>query len=185
METSDRNRMDEWLDSALRQYGNVQPRAGLEGRIATSLVAQHRLVRRRWRLTFTFAAVTCAILVTIWLSESARRARTNVAELPAAPVSSGMDATRTAPVLPETNETVHRKTPRSVRRAADSEAAARSKQFPSPSPLTERELVLARYVTGFPKEAEGIAQEQQNFEQEMQQAALELRKQTQFSDQER
>jgi hypothetical protein len=46
-------------------------------------------------------------------------------------------------------------------------------------------VTLAKYVAQFPKEAELIAQEQETFEQQMQQAALELRNQNQLSDQER
>jgi hypothetical protein len=187
MEANDRDRLDKWLDSALSQYGNVQPRAGLEGRIVANLEARRRVVRRRWALVFAGVAVACAMLVTGWPNKSTKALQTNLAKLshPSPAIDEMVDQTSTTRALPSRTQRVQQKTWAKVRRAANSDATSRLSQFPSPSPLTDRELTLAKYVAQFPKEAELIAQEQETFEQQMQQAALELRNQNQLSDQER
>jgi hypothetical protein len=45
--------------------------------------------------------------------------------------------------------------------------------FPSPRPLSREEVLLARYAQHFPKEAVLIAQQQDKFQQEIEQAEQE------------
>jgi hypothetical protein len=59
-------------------------------------------------------------------------------------------------------------------------ANPRLDQFPSPQPLSEEEIALAQYVRNFPKEAQLVAQEQEEFEieieKEMNDASSETRR---------
>src|SRR6266516_514222 len=68
MNPRDNDRLDQWLDSALNEYGKSEPRAGLEGRVLANLSAQARPSRIRspwpWALAGASAAV---LLVGFWL----------------------------------------------------------------------------------------------------------------------
>jgi hypothetical protein len=48
-------------------------------------------------------------------------------------------------------------------------------QFPSPRPLSQEEVILARYAQHFPTEAVLIAQQQDKFQQEIEQAEQEAK----------
>lgn len=184
MEAHDSDRFDKWLDSALEQYGNVQPRAGLESRIMANLEVRSRLVvRRRWTLAFASAAVACIVLVALWHSPTSRETRQNIATV-SSPNPENTAARLTTSLPHPRKQEAHSAIRRHARRTDDS-VNARAQKFPSPRPLTDRELALAAYAKSFPKEAERIAQEQETFEQEMEQAQLELENRTQLLNQER
>ena len=53
-------------------------------------------------------------------------------------------------------------------------AAPRLEQFPSPRPLSQQEVLLAKYAQHFPAEAAVIAQQQDKFQQEIEQAEQEI-----------
>lgn len=55
-------------------------------------------------------------------------------------------------------------------------------QFPSPQPLTEQELALARYVREFPQEADLIATAQVENEKAIQQKMQDTRSETEGYD---
>ena len=57
-------------------------------------------------------------------------------------------------------------------------AEARLDRFPSPQPLSEQELALARYVSEFPQEATLVARTQAEFENEIQQKMKDARSET-------
>lgn len=185
MATEDKDRLDEWLDSGLKQYGDVQPRAGLEGRIIANLEAQSRLAaRRRWMLAFASVAVACTILIAARHSEMSRRTARTVARVSSPAAESPTTRPNTSSVL-TTKKTLLLPTVQRHTRPRLNSVTARLYQFPSPRPLTDRELALAAYAKNFPKEAEKIAQEQETFEQEMERAQLELQNYTQQLNQER
>lgn len=173
MEANDKNQLDKWLDSALKQYGNVEPRAGLERRVIEHLESRnHSVVWRRKVLAFVSVAAACVILIAVWHGETHRGTGTNVAKVS----PPGINSTTVRPTttsLPPGKEKALSAIRRRTRRTGDF-SSARAQKFPSPSPLTDRELALAAYAKSFPNEAERIAQEQETFEQEMERAQLEL-----------
>jgi hypothetical protein len=65
--------IDQWLDSALRQYAKAEPRAGLEARVLANLRAERSRAtsRRCWWAIGTAAALT-TMVVTVWVWENGR-----------------------------------------------------------------------------------------------------------------
>jgi hypothetical protein len=166
MEARDKDNIDQWLDSALRQYGNAEPRSGLEGRMVTRLAAelqrQHATKRWLWGL----ASAAC-LIVAIWIGLGYRRLTPaeNIDVLTAdftKNLSIGPAWRRTLPVPPVAARRRTRHT-HALRATADV-AEPRLNQFPAPRPLSEEELLFANYADRFPKEAMVLAQEQHSFE---------------------
>jgi hypothetical protein len=159
------NRLDQWLDSALREYGRVESRPGLEGRILANLELETTVstVRmRRWWVWASTAAVLVAGIV-LWLNRSAHRQNADVAvALSAHPVGQRAAPPVTAPaeVVEVGQASVQKHL--SSRRVQISAAARgpRQEQFPSFRPLSEQEELLVRYAREFPKEAFETAQSQ-------------------------
>lgn len=169
----DRERLaDKWLDAALKQYCQADPRIGLEGRVLANLRAEsERLAERRnWR--HALAAVTAIIVVgtMIFLIRGRDVARQVVAKHEAPGVtntSSGPNSDHTSP-----NHAAEKVTPSVARlprksaqtsrpaRAVETVAEPRLEQFPSPQPLSEQEEMLASYVAQFPHEAVEVARAQ-------------------------
>ena len=65
MDTEDRNKqIDKWLDTALAEYGNTEPRSGLETRVLANLGAERERRRTLWvRWWPALAAVAAMVLV--------------------------------------------------------------------------------------------------------------------------
>jgi hypothetical protein len=56
-------RIEQWLDSALREYGATEARQGLEGRIAARLAAESvKVARRRWWVLAGAIATVAAVV---------------------------------------------------------------------------------------------------------------------------
>lgn len=170
MQAGDKDHLEEWLDEALQQYGNAEPRAGLESRILTNLAAEEpRWFYQGWRWALVGASLTI-LLTTIWFGIESRVPKTNEHAL--VPVQS-----QNAPNQPEvTSPSASNQSSRQSRRNqahAFTNAHLRKPrldQFPSPRPASEEELILAKYVERFPKEAMLISQEQRKFELEIREA---------------
>jgi hypothetical protein len=160
----DRERLvDGWLDRSLKQYGEAEPRPGLEGRVSANLrVKRERRPEGRWSWVPALA-VLLAVMVgggIFWA-----RGPSTVPETTAGHLS--------APVVPkeapgQLAETEARRPAASAflssvpRTAARRSAAAvadepRLEQFPSPRPLSEQEEMLARYVREDTQEAKLVA----------------------------
>ena len=156
------NQIDAALDSALRKYGQAEPRQGLDGRVLANLRAEsERLNARRngWPVPVAVSAVLiigAAIFVgrerggagKEIVAERAPSVRQNssgsgIAAVPVASISPSKKITR--PVQPV---------------LAKQTADPRLPQFPSPQPLSQQEEMLARYVEELPSEAKQIAQAQ-------------------------
>ncbi len=70
MNSDDRERrVEQWLDTALSHYSDVQPRPGLERRILTNLEARQRVRRRwsSWRWAPAFAVLILAAAL-VWIT---------------------------------------------------------------------------------------------------------------------
>jgi len=153
----ERQDIDQWLDEALSRYADVEPRPGLESRMLARLAAQQPAPRTIswWALAFGMAAL--AGLLLLWLRPALQPAPAPstlwTAQLPPVPLSLQHTTSPTAAVRSER--------PRSVRvDLARQNAEAKQERFPSPSPLTEQEKMLARFVEDFPQKAALVAQTQ-------------------------
>ena len=186
MEIPSKDRFDQLLDSALQQYGNVQPRTGLESRILASIETQSRSVRRRrWILSLASIAGVCAI--TGALLHLGNESKPSVGTEISSHQFPMLKATGNPPNVASAFPPIKKSAPPGKRQflklSAGSKSTRHLQHFPSPLPLTEQELALAKYAESFPKEAELIAQEQQTFDEQMQKAQQDLRNQTELSDQ--
>ena len=176
--------LDRMLDAALAKYAAVEPRAGLEGRILANLrTEQVRSASRPWWQWGLAAVVVVIVIVVVWASRLTRTPRPAIANHPPAAIQrQSTQRTRPAPlangkVFDAKRAPVRR--PAALRASAATAVAARPKldQFPSPQPLSAEEIALTHYVNNFPKEAQLLAQAQEEFalkaEKEMNDAAAE------------
>jgi hypothetical protein len=67
--------VEQWLDAALSQYGNVEPRTGLDSRVLANLQAErNRLAsRQRWWWAVGAVAAAVAIAAVVGIGENSRR----------------------------------------------------------------------------------------------------------------
>jgi hypothetical protein len=162
-------RVDQWLDRALRRYGDVEPRAGLEQRIFTNVARaeSERDIGTRWQWAFALTALTGVIAFAIWMGSGA----THHARGPVASLTLNQMIAKSSQVRPaRAPRRGPRKNPRQISRAARPNRAEREPrlaQFPSPRPLTEQEQMLRRYVTELPQEAVLVAQAQAERQKEI------------------
>ena len=145
--------LDQLLDASLARYAQVEPRPGLEERLLAGVRAEpSRPLWWRWAwLPATAGAVALIVVGALVLSE--RREPTP----PASRVARTAEAPTAVAPSPAVKETVPgapaKTTPRATRPTPASLAALpRRQEFPSPSPLSEQEQLLLRYVQQTPKE---------------------------------
>ena len=154
-------RLEEWLDAALKQYGNAEPRVGLENRILARLRAEPAR-RSRWLWPILAATAAAALIAGILVS----------GDLKEVPAPSSVKAV-IAPQIPKTRgekevaiKTGHRHgrqvRAREVAKGVEPTQApiVKADQFPSPAPLSEQEERLARYVREHYEQAVMIARAQ-------------------------
>jgi hypothetical protein len=174
MNARDEDRLDRWLDHALRQYGTAEPRLGLEERLIAKLASKGRTAHLRLQILLPlYALVAAAVCVAIWVRVASQHAIT-----PQTPVRTLESKTagehRQMPPKAVAFERPRGKRP-TPKHAAAAIKSAKVKQFPSPRPLTQEELLFARYAEQFPEDAMLIAQEQRKFEEGTRRAENELR----------
>lgn len=163
----DRERLaGSWLEASLRQYGEAEPRPGLEGRVWAKLRAEREPgPDGSWSW-----AVALAVLLAVMVGGGIFWAR-GPGALPE--TTSGH---RSPPLVPKGAPaplaTTEARSPAvsallssAPRRVARRSAAAvgdepRLEQFPSPRPLSEQEEMLARYVQEETQEAKLVAKAQ-------------------------
>jgi hypothetical protein len=169
---------DEWLDSALSQYGRAEPRAGLEGRVLANLQAERNRIalRRRWWWPTWWAIGTATALagvaVAIWVGESGRdenpRKRAGTSTTHTQEFRSSTQPGLTPRVahpadsyaaagFPAKQVAKRRSTNRPVRDAEEANSPKLA-QFPSPEPLSEQERMLMSFVAQYPESAALVAQ---------------------------
>jgi hypothetical protein len=155
---------DQWLASALIQFGKAEPRVGLENRLLANLQAERAqaYLRRRWWRALGMVASLAAILVAVRVEERDRERK---------PESAGATSTtnraearelvqpRRIPqiVHPATEVVLRRPAHRPTRDLAVA-STPKLAQFPSPQPLSEQERILASYVAKYPEHAALVAQ---------------------------
>jgi len=157
--------IEQWLDAALRQYGNAEPRIGLENRVLANVQSERNRIasQRRWWWAAGMVTVA-AIVAALWVGEtgSGKHPATTVgnttpthrqaAEAPRGPMPR-------APVTHPVKEVVRRHPGKQPIRDL-ALTAPKLDQFPSPTPLNEQEKMLARYVQEFPQKAALVARAQ-------------------------
>jgi len=193
MEPQDRDQFDDLLDGALRQYGDAEPRPGLEGRVLANLANPELSASNRkiwsWRWSVS-AGVTACVLVAVWIGVHASRDshRSQISQTTSTRVrSSGpVGVKRSEPVRvterpPAAATTIVPRQVRNVPRVQTRVAMRREPrlpQFPSPQPLTAQEVMLVEYVQQYPEDAKLVAKEQAEFQERIEQAEQQLGKGT-------
>jgi hypothetical protein len=156
MRTRDNDQSAEkWLDTALKRYGDAEPRSGLENRVLANLHAeQARLAPwpQRWRLVA--AAVTIIVFTggALLLKQKPDVAGTTTSNQAAIvshkqepePLGASPGKPHIAPRQPR-----HSRNENHIAHSSD----PRLEQFPAPTPLSEQEVMLARYVRVHREEA--------------------------------
>jgi len=147
---NDANFVGELLEASLKRLRSEEPRAGLESRILASVrssdyAAQPRRWVWAWALAVSAAALIVAVVVLRFTSRPAPRTATvSPAVQAVAPKAETPKAVAVA--LP-----MSRVPGRPVRPSRSlAPEFRRPEQFPTPSPLTEQEKLLLRYVRGIP-----------------------------------
>jgi hypothetical protein len=161
--------LDPVLDAALAKFAAVEPREGLEERVLANLRAERARAPERswWRWGFAAGAAVLVIgAVLAW--RTAKPSHTVRVNRPAETQPAPTQAPQTA----NAGEDVPERVPpmrKQSRRPVSTKLAANPKLdvFPSPRPLTEEELALARYVRNFPSDAKLVAQAQEASEREV------------------
>ena len=173
-----RDELDDKLDVALARYAAVEPRTGLEERMLANMRAERAQVPDhawwRWGLAVALAAtVIVALALTLKSGKQSRpvvaihsSATTEASKEPAILAASGAGGNQ-HPL--HASISAKKRTTNHIRRETVVAANPKLDRFPSPQPLSEQELALARYVSEFPQEATLIARTQAEFENEIRQ----------------
>ncbi len=155
-----RNRIDQWLDKGLAEYGNAEPRPGLENRILANLSAERNRVSggRSWRWALSAVSAVVVVVVAVWMgskpNEPPAPARENKGARVQTFESTGKTpaqiGARSRPGKPA-NSTVAGGVNAHFSR---SRMANRPKldQFPSAQPLSDQVELLLEYVKATPRE---------------------------------
>jgi len=172
---SDRDRE---LDSLLKTFADVEPRAGLEQRVLANLRANRHAgtaPKMRRGAVLAIVAVIAAIVFASsgWLVKM-RRTDSGMGQAPALPAFisdrpqlPGSEQTEGARRVTE-GAAPNRQAKAGIHRLAgnvrvptpaDADIAPKLAQFPAPEPLSEQETLLVRFVQYDPQEAELVAQE--------------------------
>ncbi|SRR6266567_6296091 len=171
----DQDRLDQWLDAALQESGNAEPRMGLDGRILANLAAEKAGMtawRRRW-WAFGVVAAMAVVVVVLW-SGSGSSYRKSARKLANNTPSAAQKTSRgnAPPEIERSVEaTVQPRTRQHPAKTVEAAKAQRLSQFPSPRPLSEQEQLLARYVRESPGEAVMVAQAQAERQKELEKLA--------------
>lgn len=163
-----KDQFDDLLDAALKRYGDVQPRPGLEGRVLARLAGEsHTKWRRPWTWA-SAAALACLLAVVAWIGLVGRKEPPHTGGK-AAQVAIKENRLETAKVPPQIEKT-RRTGKHEVRkiRFQLANTTPRLEQFPSPRPLSEQEKLLVAYASEYPKQAAEVAQEQDRRDKELQ-----------------
>jgi len=151
MDPNDKDRfVDDLLDASLRRYRSEEPRAGLENRILANVRASDRALQpRRWVWAWTLAAsATVLILAVVVLRFTSRPASRTAGTLPALQtIAPKPEPQKMVAVAPWVSHIPGRPV-RALRSPAPE--SRRPEQFPTPSPLSEQEKLLLRYVESMP-----------------------------------
>lgn len=171
MKENNEDRFDQWIDRAMSRYSDVEPRAGLENRVLSRLLAKKKaLAIRWWAIAFASIAVFIAALGVARFSADAGKQQAATSHGKAGP-DQIQAKSRVEPHIQvaATPAVKHTKNPATTSATARHEIPAepRLTQFPSPRPLSAEEKLLEAYVNRFPGEAVLVAHEQTQRREEL------------------
>jgi hypothetical protein len=155
--------VEKWLNGALSQYGMIEPRPGLEGRVLACLAVQNKERSRRpgWWVFAVSMAATLALAL-FWFGHMDKETvETPVAkhlELPQPIPSTPVSASST-----RLNQDVmkgERSNRTKIHKSAQPGTQPKLETFPSAGPLSDQEKILALYVRRFPERAALVARAQ-------------------------
>ena len=157
MESEDK--IERWIDQALRQHGNADPGPGFEPHLLARVREREGAFRARQRLwwAFSFTAVlTSVALASLWLSYGPHVPRPTFAHHQTEDgTTKNVPAFSPLPGRPATETNRAASTKRSPRATPLQQASGATSgddppkldQFPSPAPLSEQEQIMMRYVS--------------------------------------
>ena len=162
------DQLDRVMDVALANYTAVEPRAGLDERVLANLRAERVRAPERswWRWGFAAAVLVIGAVLAWRMANPSQPVLVNrPAETQPAPTQAPQSANARAETLPARvpPRRKQNRRPTSAKLPADPKLDV----FPSPQPLSEQELALARYVRNFPSDAKLVAQAQAASEKEV------------------
>jgi hypothetical protein len=178
-----RDQFDDILDNALKCYGDVEPRAGLEGRVLARLTEGqvHRHTGWVWALGTAAVATAFGIATIIWVAHSP-----HVAFLKSASLPQKHETIVTGHSIPDIKAKLALRAAitHPSRRTRGPKVAEEPKlrNFPSARAITGQELMLVDYVRHYPQEALLVVKQQDEFQQQVEQAKKEIAN-TSISDQ--
>jgi hypothetical protein len=152
-------KLDEMLDSMLSTYSAAEPRPGLETRILANLKEQSAQRSSRWSLGWMWIGGIATIAAVIMLVTYLRRPQPLPVDQPIttqAPQKTNpvleLQEQKKIPALSATSHPKHVRPAVSSARVPNEVAAVRQEVFPSPSPLSEQEKLLLRYLSRTPRQ---------------------------------
>jgi len=159
MRTEDNKQAAEtWLDAALKQYGEAEPRPGLENRVLANLRAeQAQLSLWPWWWRPAAAVVTIVVLTVGGSLLRRRTAGVAISNEVAVVIGHKESEQPVASAVRSHTEANHPARSRLGNHIAYPSSVLRLEQFPAPAPLSEQEEMLARYVREHRQEATMVA----------------------------
>lgn len=151
---------DKWLDHALAEYAQAEPRAGFEGRVLARVRCEQEQSRQKagWRLALAFGAVAMLLLTLLWLGQPSAKRISGTQSSKVTP-----EASKSAQAFKQTQRIAGPNAPLNppLRKPLKERVATpKRQQFPAALPLTDQERMLAQYVRDFPENAALMAQVQ-------------------------
>ncbi len=151
---SEQTRLDKFLDDALKNYSEAEPRIGFESRIVANL---HVAPARPWwygRVAYAYAA----IVVVCAMSYGVYRLASSGPEMAPPAIASRVSAPEVIRSSPRTVSTVpvHERAQKRLQTHRDEEEQQRvtlASALPVPMPLTQQEKLLLAFARDNPKEA--------------------------------
>lgn len=158
MTTDDqRDHFDEWIDRALSAYTAAEPVHGLEERVLRRIDGDHGWRMTPWRGWLRFAVLAAAVLVIGFVGANGWRkpmpqSPNTVQLLETGHAAAAPSSTRHQPehVAPRARVAANVQVAR--RLSAHAETLARKQVFPTPTPMTKEEEVLASWAITAPIE---------------------------------
>jgi hypothetical protein len=143
--------VEQWLDSALSQYGKAEPRTGLESRVLATLQAERNRItsRSRWWWAMGAVAAAVAIAAVVWVGTNSRtKNATGVAETSTPThheeAQGSIEPWPVQQAVHPAKQVAQRRPAHQPSREPAVAATPKLDQFPSRRNMSERELLLAR-----------------------------------------
>jgi hypothetical protein len=153
--TKRENDVEQWLDSALGQYGKAEPRIGLESRVLASLQAERNRItsRRRWWWAMGAVAAAVATVAVLWVGQNGRTKNAAGLAETLAPahhedIQRSIEPGPSQQAVHPAKEVTRRRPAHQPSREPAVAAMPKLDQFPSRRKMSEAEMLLFRRLNG-------------------------------------